>query len=187
MVAAEAARPFDLAADPLLRLRLLFQVAGEGEEKLVLFFNLHHIVSDGLQVAGACWSGASSAPCIAPSTRSGEAPGHLPPELPIQYADYARLAARLSWPKASALERQPRLLGAPSAARRGAPHALDLPTDLSRRPPVTQTQLAAARGCVSRRADPGDATRAARTSAGGRGQTLFMTLLAGLGALLHLR
>src|ERR1043166_885512 len=79
IAAAEAARPFDLAAGPLLRVRLIR--LGEREHALVVV--LHHIVSDA-------WS---TGVLMQEFTRLYEAirrgrPSPLE-ELPVQYADYA--------------------------------------------------------------------------------------------------
>ena len=76
---AAARRPFDLAAGPLLRARLLR--LGPDEHYLVLVF--HHVVLDAASLpivvrelsAGYAASSSGRSPCL--------------PELPIQYADYA--------------------------------------------------------------------------------------------------
>ncbi|MFB8107313.1 amino acid adenylation domain-containing protein, partial [Streptomyces sp. NPDC056007] len=77
-LAEEAARPFDLAAEPPLRAVLL----RTGPQEHVLLLVLHHIATDG-------WS----APVLArdlieayAARRAGEHPGWA--ELPVQYADY---------------------------------------------------------------------------------------------------
>src|SRR5262249_35527388 len=79
-LAAEARRPFDLAHGPLLRARL-FEL---GERDHVLVLSMHHIVSDAWTLGvldaelGALYRAFAA----------GE-PSPLP-DLPIQYADYAR-------------------------------------------------------------------------------------------------
>ena len=79
-IASEKRRAFDLARGPLLR-AALFRI-GEGEH--VLLLTMHHIVSDG-------WSMGVLLREL--TAFYGEATGGLPaslPELPIQYADFAR-------------------------------------------------------------------------------------------------
>ena len=76
----EALRPFDLAAGPLLRVKLLRL----GADDHVLSLTMHHIVSDG-------WSmGVLIAELVSlyEVFSRGESPSL--PELPIQYADFAR-------------------------------------------------------------------------------------------------
>ena len=76
----EALRPFDLATGPLLRVKLLRL----GTDDHVLSLTMHHIIADG-------WSmGVLIAELGSPYEvfSQGEAPSL--PELPIQYADFAR-------------------------------------------------------------------------------------------------
>ncbi|MBL8300798.1 MAG: amino acid adenylation domain-containing protein, partial [Rhodanobacteraceae bacterium] len=79
LAAAEAARPFDLAHDLMLRVSLLVL----GGDDHVLLFTQHHIASDGWSVSLLAREFAAlySAYC-----RAGSDP--LPP-LPIQYVDYS--------------------------------------------------------------------------------------------------
>ncbi len=114
---AVARRPFDLAAGPLLR-AVLFRVADDEHLLLMVF---HHIVADG-------WSYVLVLRELA-LAYSAFAAGGQPalPELPVQYADFARWQReRLS---GGALER-------PLAFWRerlaGAPEVLELPTDRPR-------------------------------------------------------
>ncbi|HEX6738318.1 MAG TPA: amino acid adenylation domain-containing protein, partial [Vicinamibacteria bacterium] len=77
---SEAAAPFDLARDPMLRCTLVKC----GEEQHALLLSMHHIASDG-------WSMnvlAREFAALYAAARDGE-PDPLPP-LPVQYADYAR-------------------------------------------------------------------------------------------------
>ena len=175
LVTEEARRPFDLAADPLLRaalLRLARDAAGEARH--VLLLNLHHTVSDGgsLEVLARELSIFYTA-----GLGGGQpAPGALP-ALPIQYADFAHwqrewasgphLAAELDWWREQ--------LG----GRRGEPPRLDLPLDRPR--------PAAASGRGARRAMHLPAALAGALSgvAQRHGVTLFMALLAAFDTLLY--
>ncbi|WPC06497.1 amino acid adenylation domain-containing protein [Pseudomonas benzenivorans] len=91
---AHAARPFDLAEGPLLRVQLLR--LGEGEWRLQLV--CHHIVSDGwsIGVFGEELARGYAALCL------GQPPAL--PELPIQYADYGLW--QRAWLEAGERERQ---------------------------------------------------------------------------------
>jgi amino acid adenylation domain-containing protein len=163
LTAAELARPFDLAAGPLVRTALL--QLGDGDQ--LLLWNAHHIVFDGwslgvlLRELGALYAAA----------RAG-APSPLPP-LPVQYADFAAwqrgrlqgevLARELAW-------WHERLAGAPPV--------LDLPADRPRpaRPSGRGGRVAA----VLPRATADRLAALAR----GAGATLFMLLLAAFDILL---
>jgi amino acid adenylation domain-containing protein len=140
-LAAEARRPFDLAAPPLIRALLL----RGGRDEHVLLVVVHHIVADG-------WSMGVLIREVAALYRAAiEAPGAVArsplPPLPVQYADYAvwqrrwlggeALAPQLAWWRrqlrgVTALERptdRPR----PAARReRGANLPVALPRELSR-------------------------------------------------------
>jgi amino acid adenylation domain-containing protein len=161
---AEARRPFDLAAGPLLRTLLLR--SGPGEQVLVA--NLHHIVAD----AGSVEVLGKELAVLYPALRLG-APSPLP-ELPVQYADFAQwqrlrlsgaaLDELLSW-WSEQLNGAPPELSLPFEAPLGeAPgfhggmHGFDLP-------PVLVGEL--------------------RRLGDRQGCTLFMVLLAAFQALLH--
>jgi hypothetical protein len=113
----DAERPFDLAAGPLFRVRLLR--LGTGEH--VALVNMHHIVSDGwslgvlIREIGVLYAAyvAERAPTL--------------PELPVQYADYA--IWQRGWLTGEALGRQ---VGYWKKQLAGAPAALDLPSDRPR-------------------------------------------------------
>jgi natural product biosynthesis luciferase-like monooxygenase protein len=81
---AEAQRPFDLAAGPPLRARLLR--LGDEEHKLLL--TVHHIVCDGPSVEVL----EREVAALYAAFRDGQ-PSPLPP-LPIQYADFAEWQLR---------------------------------------------------------------------------------------------
>ncbi len=160
----EARRPFDLAAGPLLRARLLR--LGPADHALLL--TLHHIVSDAWtrgildREIGALYE----------AFHAGRPPDLA--ELPVQYADYAAWQRRrLAGPTLD------RLLAYWTAHLRGAPPALDLPTDRPR-PPVRSD-----RG--GRRAlDLPPALAGALADLGrGEGATLYMITLAAFAVLLH--
>ncbi len=177
LASAEARTPFDLAGGPiapasagwpprpagLLRVALLRSAA----ERHVLLLTLHHIVSDGWSMGVLVEElGALYAAYLA---------GRPSPlvELPIQYADFAawqrrqltgeRLGAELAWWR--------RQLA-------GMPQVLQLPADHPR--PAVRSLRGAVHGFAV--ADP-DASALARL-ARQQGATLFMTLLAGFGAVL---
>jgi fengycin family lipopeptide synthetase B len=164
LLRAETERPFELWRAPLVR-PLLLRTA---PARHLLSLTLHHAVCDGwslgvLRRELRCLYSAFS--CALPSPL---------PEPPVQYADYALWQrARLRGPRlASQLDWWRRQL-------RGAPPTLELPSDRRRRP--TQGY-----GGAWRRWAVGAGLAAAlREAARGEGATLFMALLAGLGALLY--
>jgi len=159
------ARGFDLARGPLLRAVL----ARLGERRHALFFALHHTVADG-------WSHGllvRELGSLYAATLEGR-PSPLP-ELPVRYVDFARWQRR--WLAGDELERQldywrRQLTGPPVPV-------LELPTDRPRR---------AGRGRrpagVLRQRLPAERAAALRELTRRRGGTLFMTLLAGLAAVL---
>ncbi len=161
--AEEAARPFDLARGPLLRAALV-RLA---EERHVVLFTMHHVVSDGwsmgvlVREVGAVYSAAVA--------------GRRPAlgELPVQYADYA--VWQRGWLTAEVVAEQ---LAFWRAGLAGAPALLELPLDRPR--PPLQTMRGA--HCVALLG----AALAARLAAFDRrrGTTPFMTLLAVFSALL---
>ncbi|HMB53893.1 MAG TPA: condensation domain-containing protein, partial [Thermoanaerobaculia bacterium] len=94
LAAREAARPFDLAAGPVLRAALLRRA---GDDHLVLL-TLHHVATDG-------WSMGLLGDELRAAYRALAA-GERPrlPELPVQYADYA--AWQRGWLRGPLLERE---------------------------------------------------------------------------------
>ncbi|WP_449221213.1 amino acid adenylation domain-containing protein [Tistrella mobilis] len=155
----EAATPFDLAAAPLFRARLI-RVA-DGESLLLLV--LHHIVGDG-------WSSRILLAELAALYHAAtEGRGDPLPPLPVSYADYARWQQGRAWQAAIDGWRD-RLAG--------APEAIALPTD---RPPRPD---ASGRGATHRRALPVEVlaglTRVARrhnTGLAAVGLALFAAVL----------
>ncbi len=159
----EAQQPFDLAAGPLLRVRLLRL----SDEQHILLFTMHHIISDG-------WS---MGVLIREVTGLYEAylKGEASPlaELSIQYADFA--VWQREWMSGEVLERE---LNYWRQQLAGAPPVLELPTDRPR-PPVQS--IAGARHAFLL---PGELSEALRRLSREEGVTLFMTLLAAWQALL---
>ncbi|HYC91947.1 MAG TPA: amino acid adenylation domain-containing protein, partial [Thermoanaerobaculia bacterium] len=162
---ADAATPFDLAAGPLLRGKLI-RVAG-GEH--VLMLTMHHIVSDG-------WSRGvlvRELREIVSALRDGREPAL--PALPIQYADYS-VWQRNRLEEGGVLEEQ---LAYWQQKLAGVPETLELPTDFAR--PGVQSFAGAATGLTL---DP-EVTAALKRLAEQQGGTLYMVLVAAVKALLH--
>jgi amino acid adenylation domain-containing protein len=163
-VTEESLRPFDLAAGPMIRARLI-RLA---EADHVLLYPMHHIASDGwsnglfLREVGALY-GAFVAGRPSPLA-----------ELPIQYADYAQW--QRAWLQGEALDRQ---IAYWKQHLAGAPRALDLPTDRPRPPVQTHRGARRAFGLST------ELTTALKDLARREGVTLFMLLLAGFDALLY--
>ena len=159
----EAERPFDLAEGPLVRARLLRL----GADEHVLLLTLHHIVADD-------WSMGVFVEEMAALYRAF-ARGEASPlaELPVQYPDFA------AWQREQLRgERLDEQLGYWRGQLGDGLAALDLPADRPRPPVQTyrgaEVQITLAAGCA----------RQLRELGGRQDATLFMTLLAGLAALL---
>ena len=160
--AAEAARPFDLAAGPLLR-ACLVRLADRAH---VLLLSVHHSVFDG-------WSSGVLVRDLA-ALYEAEVAGRAADldELPVQFADYALWEQnRLSGPARAELE------GYWREALAGL-EALRLPADRPR-PPVISTD-----GAERTRVLPGGLLRELSELSRRQGTTLFVTLMAGWQALL---
>jgi amino acid adenylation domain-containing protein len=161
--AEEVERPFDLAAGPLFRARLLRLATSDH----LLLLSMHHVVTDEWST-GVLFRELSA---LYAAYRDG-ADSPLP-ELAVQYADYA------AWERAEmGGERLERQLAWWKERLAGAPALLELPTDRPR--PAVQTH----RGAQARIQLP--ATLLERLQALGRGEgaTPFMVLLAAFQALL---
>jgi len=164
MVNSEVSNPFDLANDPLIRVRLLRLTS----EEHVILLTLHHIVSDG-------WSMNILLREVAMLYQSfiNHQPSALPP-LPIQYADFA------CWQRESllgdTLEKQIEYW---RKQLDGVPNILRLPTDRPR--PTTQSQHGASFNLhVNARI-----SKQLIELGHAHGATLFMTLLSALNVLLY--
>ncbi|WP_257388916.1 amino acid adenylation domain-containing protein, partial [Tahibacter caeni] len=164
LCAADAAIPFDLAAGPLLRGRLL-RLAGDDH---VLMLNLHHIVCDGWSLGLLVRELGETLDAL----RQDREPRLAP--LAIQYADYAiRERERLD---DAALRQRLERWGERLA---GLPERLALATDHPR--PARQS----AAGATVRFAFDAELTAALRQLAAAQQCTLFMVLLAAVKTLLY--
>ena len=79
LIVAEGQKPFDLASDPLCRIRLM-KLA---ENKYLLLLTIHHIISDGWSIGVLL----GELTATYHSLSIGQSPRL--PELQIQYADFA--------------------------------------------------------------------------------------------------
>ena len=157
------ARPFDLAAGPLLRVYLL-----EGaQDQHTLLLVIHHIIADGwsMSVLFKEFSQAYNA------YRCGELPQWQ--ALPVQYADYA--IWQRDWLTGTELSRQIDYWHEQLA---GMPAMLELPTDRPR--PAPQTNA----GAWLQRNLPAELTAAVQAIGRDQGCTLFMVLVAAFDAAL---
>ncbi|MFB6888768.1 amino acid adenylation domain-containing protein [Kitasatospora sp. NPDC056327] len=160
----EFARPFDLAAGPLVRMRFLRLAADEH----VLLLTIHHI-------AGDLWSTSvfldELVTLYGAYTAGTEA--ELP-ELPVQYADYAVWQRKRLEGDGAAAD-----LAYWRQALAGAPAALELPADRPR--PAVRTT----RGGSRPFALPAALMDGVRAFSRAEGVTPFMTVLAAFQVLLH--
>ncbi|HEX2077439.1 MAG TPA: amino acid adenylation domain-containing protein, partial [Longimicrobium sp.] len=163
VAADEAARPFDLAAGPLLRCTLV-RLADDDH---ALLFTLHHVVSDGWSMGVLVREVSALYDAFARGARSPL------PELPVQYADYALWQRR--WLAGAELERQAAWWRERLA---GAPALLEVPTDRPRTADAVPLP-----GIARLAVDPGAAARL-RELARREGATPFMVALAAWQALL---
>jgi len=94
LITAETLRPFDLAADPLLRVT----VYRRSESDHIVQLTIHHIVSDGWSMSVLV---KEISEVYAALRLGGE---HALPDLPIQYGDYAEW--QKDWLTGEVLDRQ---------------------------------------------------------------------------------
>ena len=164
LVAAEAARPFDLARGPVMRTTLLRL----DEQEHVLLLTSHHIVSDG-------WSAEilfRELSVLYDAFVDGK-PSPLTP-LPIQYADFA--AWQRKWLQGTVLEEQ---LAYWKKQLAGVDGGLALPTDHPR--PAVQTFSGAHKSLTLTRILSEQIAEISRQ----HGVTSFMTQLAAFAVLLQ--
>lgn len=160
----EARAAFDLARGPLLRCRLL----RTADQDHVLFFTMHHIVSDGWSVGVLIREVAALYQALDQAQSETEIEAVLP-RLPIQYVDYA--AWQREWLSGEAREAE---LAFWHAQLSPEPPPLELPTDRPR--PAIQTF----RGGNVWFEWPPELQQRLEALAQSEGVTLFMALLAGL-------
>jgi acyl carrier protein len=161
---AEARQGFDLSRGPLLRVKLLRL----GEEEHVVFFTMHHIISDAWSLGVFLHELAALY-----EAHRGGVKAELP-ELTIQYADYA--VWQREWLRGEVLEQQleywrKQLDGAPSVLE--LPFARPRPSEQSHRGGQEAIELSA--GIAEQ----------LRALARREGATLYMALLAAFNALLY--
>jgi amino acid adenylation domain-containing protein len=154
----DAGEPFDLAAGPLFRARLV-RLSDTVHELIMV---VHHIVCDG-----------ASMPVILRDLAAGLGERADLPPLAVQYADYTLW--QREWLAGAERERQ---VDYWRSALAGAPPVLELPTDRPRPPVPTDA------GGTLTRDLPAGLLAAAREVARDRDVTLFMTLQAALSVLL---
>ncbi|MDF5734350.1 MULTISPECIES: non-ribosomal peptide synthetase [unclassified Nostoc] len=160
----EAQRPFNLESDLMLRATLI-QV---DEQEHILLLVMHHIASDGWSI-GILWQQLAA---VYQAFLSGK-PSPLP-KLPIQYADFA--VWQQQWLSGEVLSSQINYWKTQLA---GANTVLKLPTDRPR-PPVQTDQ-----GSMQSLMLPQTLSAALKELSHQKGVTLFMTLLAAFGTILH--
>ena len=163
LIASEAGDPFDLAAGPLVRGRLV----REDDTTWTLLVTMHHIVSDG-------WSSSvffDELSVLYEAFTSGRPDPYAP--LSIQYADYS--AWQRAWMESPACAEQAQFWRTTLA---GAPALLELPADRPR--PLEQDY----RGAYARVELDETLTAALNAFSRRHDVTLFTTLLTGWAILL---
>jgi amino acid adenylation domain-containing protein len=159
----DAEQPFDLAAGPLFRAKVVRLSASEH----LALVNMHHIISDGWSIAVF----AREIGKLYAAFVTGR-PSPLP-ELPVQYADYA--IWQRSWLTGEALAQQVDYWRKQLA---GAPVALELPTDRPR--PAVQSFA----GSSHQFALSSELSTALVALSRREGATLYMVLVAAFSLLL---
>lgn len=160
----EARKPFDLARDLMLRVRL-YRL---GDTAHALMLVMHHIASDGWSMAILYRELG-----LGYEAFSGGSRPNLP-ELPVQYGDFAQWQHDYLQGEALA-----RLVEFWKKAMSGAPALLELPADRAR-PPIQSH-----RGDNVQLQIPGTLIAKLKQVSSQHRVTLFMTLLAGFKILLH--
>ncbi|MEM9212761.1 MAG: amino acid adenylation domain-containing protein [Cyanobacteria bacterium P01_F01_bin.150] len=170
IIQTEAARPFDLAEGPLLRVRVFRLKSLQGSEpEYLLICTLHHIISD-------YWSMRSLIQELgrAYGAIKLDKPGAGLADLPIQYADYA--VWQRQWLKGDRCQHQ---LDYWKQKLAQPPLSVELPTDFPR--PMVQSF----NGAMLSFSLPKTLTQKLNELSRHQGTTLYMTLLMGLKILLH--
>jgi amino acid adenylation domain-containing protein len=168
LAAVEADLPFDLERGPVLRATALRLDDEDGREDHRLLLTLHHIAADGWSVGVLLHELAA----LYGAALAGS-PSPLPP-LAVQYADFA--VWQRSWLSGDVLAAQ---LAFWRRTLEGSRQVLELPADRPR--PTVQSQ----RGASERFALPPDLAAGLARVARENGATLYMTLLAAFGGLVH--
>ena len=164
MIEAETRRPFDLENELLVRV-IVVRLAGEEQ---VVFFMLHHIVSDA-------WSTGILVNEVSTLYRAFLNGERSPlPELPVQYADYA--VWQREWLSGEVLDNE---IAYWKKELAGIAPVLQLPADHSR-PPVQKFEGASESYQLSERV-----VQRLKEISRREGVTLFMTMLAAFKALLY--
>jgi hypothetical protein len=164
LVAQDSQRPFDLEREHALRVGLVRLSASEH----VALFTMHHIVSDGWSMGVLV---REIAALYAAYAKGEESPL---PVLPIQYADFA--AWQREWLRGEELEKQ---LDYWRRQLAGAKATLQLPAAGAR------NSSQKFRGASHNFALPAELAEKLKALSRGQNVTLYMTLLAGLHALLY--
>src|SRR5438034_6820579 len=163
LIRQEARQPFDLAAGPIFRAKLVKL----SEDEHVLLLTMHHIISDG-------WSkGVLFREIGALYDAFSEGKASPLPELPIQYADYA--SWQREWMQGEVLENH---LSYWKNQLADCPAVWELPADRPR-PAVQSTRGATQRIVLSQ-----EVSQELRALSRVEGVTLFMTLLAAFNSML---
>ncbi|GAA3388260.1 amino acid adenylation domain-containing protein [Streptomyces roseoviridis] len=167
-----AARPFDLAAELPLRAHLLPLPDADGADRHLLVLVLHHIAGDGWSMDPLLRDLAAAYA----ARRDGQAPDWQP--LPVQYADYALWQRALLGDEDDEQSLASRQLAHWRTALAGLPEELSLPLDRPRRADSGHhgDRVVVPLGAALHRALV-ELSREHRV-------TMFMTLQAGLAALL---
>ncbi len=163
IVAADTAGPFDLERGPLLRATLVRLAA----EDHACILTIHHLVTDWISFQIA-WGELAA---IYGALAAGRRPALPPP--PVQYSDFA--IWQRSWLQGEVEEE---LVSWWRERLAGVPAALELPTD---RPRPASPRLRGGRVAVE---IPGELADGLRALGRAEGATVFMTVLAAIGALL---
>ena len=164
LIEEESGRPFDLAKGPLIYVKLVRL----GESEQVLFYTMHHIISDGWSMGVL----AKEFGRLYEAFSNGQ-PSPLP-AMPIQYADYA--VWQRGWLQGKSLKKQ---LEYWREQLKAMPWALELPTDRPR--PAVPSHLGSAMTMVLSK----ELSLGLKKLSQQHGVTLFMTLLAGWKVLLY--